>query len=108
MLSHLTRVPPTETEGMRPLVLARLESPAQASVEGDPSCAVRSGSTATVPRRSKCVVVHSCPPTPEQGQWTKPAKFGDEAVEEPRVPSVPPLVGMRVTGHRWSWVEWLG
>ena len=41
MLSHLTRVPPTETEGMRPLVLARLESPAQASVEGDPSCATQ-------------------------------------------------------------------
>ena len=92
MLSHLTRMPPTETEGMRPLVLARLESPAQASVEGDPSCAVRSGSTATVPRRSKCVVVHSCPPTPEQGLVDETRAVRDEAGEEGRVsPACPCL-----------------
>ena len=42
-------VTPTEIEGMQPLVLAQLESPAQASVEGYPSCAVQHRSTATQP-----------------------------------------------------------
>jgi hypothetical protein len=46
---------------MQPLVLAQLESPAQASVEGYPSCAVRHRSTATQPILSECVMVHLCP-----------------------------------------------
>jgi hypothetical protein len=62
-------VTPTETEGMQPLVLAQLESPAQASVEGYPSCAVRHRSTATQPILSECVMVHLCPPD----AWTRPS-----------------------------------
>jgi hypothetical protein len=60
-------VTPTETEGMQPLVLAQLESPAQASVEGYPSCAVRHG----VQQRSRFSVSASWSicvrPTPGQG-----------------------------------------
>jgi hypothetical protein len=52
---------------MQPLVLAQLESPAQASVEGYSSYAVQHRSTATQPILSECVMVHPCPPTPGQG-----------------------------------------
>ncbi|MCE3276581.1 MAG: hypothetical protein K0R13_2436, partial [Propionibacteriaceae bacterium] len=67
----------TETKGMQPPVLARLESPAQAS-EGYLICAVQQRSTAIQPSLSECVGVHSCPPTPGQGLVDETRRVQDE------------------------------
>ena len=73
---------PTETKGMQPPVLARLESPAQAS-EGYPICAVQQRSTAIQPSFSECVGVHSCPPTPGQGLVDETRRVRDEETAGP-------------------------
>jgi hypothetical protein len=74
-------VTPTETEGMRPLVLAQLESPAPAWVEGLSNSAVQQRTTATQPILSECVMVHSCPPTPRQGLVHDPRGVRDDVAE---------------------------
>jgi hypothetical protein len=66
---------------MQPLVLAQLESPAPAWVEGLSDSAVQQRTTATQPILSECVMVHSYPPTPRQGLVHDPRGVRDDAAE---------------------------
>ena len=61
---------------MQLLVLARLESPAPASVEGY----LAPYSTATQPILSECVMVHPCRPRPGRGSKHDPRGVRDEEV----------------------------
>ena len=66
---------------MQPLVLAQLESPAPASVEGYPTSAVQQLSTTTQPILSEYVMVHLCPSTPGKGLVHDPRGVRDEEGE---------------------------